>query len=392
MQVWTDNTGLHAVRQCLNGKADNDGDIRGLLQFATLLIYGDRMQVNGFEIPVISERTEELVHALALMTPNQTLLEIAPITAQEYAEACTAAADRAASDLPFVFNPDEHIHLRLGPPDLPRELLDRQVNCVRLACLTDESDELSAIRQHALADRAVGAVDYMFATSAGLRRAVSTMVSAHAQWTDQHSYQLNVFLRYQLNDQLGACRSAIYAPAVGRAELIHKRHKFVTEALVGELDDVLTELRGTPLGIPSVSAALVSRSKGEPKAILVESLEMRERARSIRQWLSHLVDRSVRRNERFELMSQIRSLGADLRKDLALDSAPRFLDAVDVTFIVGLPAPSVSAVKLFEWMQYNRGRKQRALLTDIVKSAAYYDSFPRDYSRLASACSRNRDR
>lgn len=390
MRLWIDNTGLHAVRQCLNGHADNDADIRGLLQFATLLIYADCLQVNGFEIAVIAERTEEIAHDLAEMNSSQSFLKIDQVSQQDYAKACVSAADRAADDLPFIFNPDEHLLLRLGPPDLPPSLLERQVNCVRLASLAEDSDELTALRQEALIDKAVGAVDYMFATSECLRDAVSAMVSTHSKWTDQHSYRLNVFLRYQLNDQLGLSRSAIYAPAVGRAELINTRHKFVTDALLGEVDDILTELRGAPMGVPSVAAALVARAKGEPRAIIMEALSMRERAQPIREWLSHLVDRSKESNDRFELLSQIRSLGADLRKDLSLDSAPRFLDAVDVTFIVGLPAPSVSAVKLFEWLRYNRGRRQRAVLTDVVRSTAYNESFPRDYRHLTSACSRNR--
>lgn len=61
MKIWIDNSGLHSAAQCLDGRASlsHDYHLRGLLQFATLIIFSDSLSLNGFEDSGIAARSAE---------------------------------------------------------------------------------------------------------------------------------------------------------------------------------------------------------------------------------------------------------------------------------------------------------------------------------------------
>ena len=240
--------------------------------------------------------------------------------------------------------------------------------------------------------KAVGAVEYMLSISPELRSAVTALMHGYPNWTDTQSYQLNVFLRYHLNDALAQQSFGTYAPAVGRAESIEQHNSFLLTSLRDLVDTVVDEFRQAPLAVPSLTTALLERSHGDPRGVLQEAIKLRVKAKHLRSWLRQHVDhlREDTPEGRFEIREQIKTLGEQLRKDVKLEESPRLSDAIDVRFVVGIPAPSVSGKKLIEWLRYRMASRYTAVLTDIVKVTAFSDIVYDDFAKLIRNCSRER--
>jgi len=378
MKLWIDNTGLQSAGQCLDGRASphHDYDVRGLLQLATLIIYGNSINLNGFESDKIAERSKEIIEQLTSLGITPDILSISPVTETQYALACKTAADAVASDLHESFNPNEYQMLGGEPPDLPRGAYERQVAFITLAGEPDDSPRLQQAIETALMDKAVGAVEYMLACSPRLREAVAQMMYDHGHWTQSYSYQLNVFLRYHLNDALGEQSFSKYAPAVARGELIDRRHQYIIKALGKELDHIAAELRGEPLGIPSTISAILERSKGEPEAVLKVSRDFREHSGPLRNALGALADHhsADTPESRFDIHNQLRELGKQLRRNVGLANPAKLRDAVEIRLVLGIPFAFISGKELAKWVGERRQRKKTAVLTEILKASVYSDS------------------
>jgi hypothetical protein len=145
MQLWIDNTGLQSAGLCLDGRASlaHDYDVRGLLQLATLVIYGNKVSLNGFEDNIIAKRSHEIVEHLQTIGITEDILSINPVTEAEYALACKTAADSIAPELCDGFNHDEFKLIGGEPPDLPRGFQERQVKYVALASEQEGSIKLA---------------------------------------------------------------------------------------------------------------------------------------------------------------------------------------------------------------------------------------------------------
>ena len=388
MQLWIDNTGLQSAGLCLDGRASlaHDYDIRGLLQLATLVIYGNKVSLNGFEDDIVANRSHEIVEQLRTFGITKDILSINPVTEAEYALACKTAADSIATDLCDGFNFDESKLLGVEPPDLPRGLQERQVkySYVALASEREGSAKLQEVEANALTDKAAGAVEYMLAASPALRAAVARLLAMYPNWGDRNSYALNVLLRYHLNDALGEQSFSNYAPAIARAELVSRRNQFVIEALGNTIDSAVFDLRGEPLGVPSTLAALLQRAKGEPRAILKVAMEFRERSKPLRDMLEALTLKypGDTPESRFEIQKQINELGRQLRRDVGLEKATELRDAVEIQLILGIPVPSVSGKKIAKWVQEQVQSSRTAILTELVKASAYSDFSTHLYEKL----------
>lgn len=393
MRIWIDNSGLQSAAQCLDGRASRSHDyhVRGLLQFATLLIFSDRLSLNGFEDPGIAARSAEIIQQLEGLGITKDIVSVSPVTEAEYALGCQTAADSVADVLVGSFNPNEHLLVAGEPPDLPRGLRERQVAAVSLCSEPDESAKLHRIRKTALKDKAIGAVEYMLASSQPLREAVKRAVGFHTQWGDEQSYQLNIFLRYHLNAALAEQAFSKYAPAVARAELIQRDSQYLVEALQELVDHVAQELRGGSLGVPSTLVALIQRSKGEPRALLKVAMEFRQHSGPLRRALGLLATKYADDTPegRFEIHKTIAELGHQLKRDVGLEKSTKLGDAVEFRLILGVtPTLSLSGRELMKWYAERRRRKQTAVLTELVKASAYSDLSTDLYGKLRTASTR----
>jgi hypothetical protein len=392
MKLWIDNTGLQSAGLCLDGRASSahDYDVRGLLQLATLVIYGNNISLNGFEDTIIANRSHEIVQQLETVGITEDILTIRPLKEAEYALACKTAADSIAPNLCDGFNPHEFRVIGGEPPDLPRGLQERQVRYMALAREQEGSAKLQEVEENALTDKAVGAVEYMLVSSPALREAVARILDLYPNWDDRNSYHLNVFLRYHLNDALGDQSFSKYAPALARAELVSRRNQYVIDALGDTLDKAVADLRSEPLGVPSTLAALLQRAKGEPRAILKVARELRERSRPLRDVLDTLTVKYPEDTpeSRFEIRKQVNELGRQLRRDVGLDPGTQLRDAVEFKFVIGIPVLSVSGKEIMKWVQEQMRSRRTAVLTELVKASAYSDLSTQLYEKLRDRSTR----
>ena len=390
MKLWIDNTGLQSAGLCVEGRArpDHDYDVRGLLQLATLIIYGNTIALNGFEDDIIAKRTQEIVGRLERLGITKDTLSICPVSEIEYGLACRTAADTVASTLGDDYNPDDSAILGTEPPDLPRGIEERQIEFVALAQEPQGSAKLEAVEKSALRDRAVGAVEYMMACSPALREAVARILATHPTFGYHQRYDLNILLRYHLNEALGEQSFSRYTPAIGRAERLNRRAQFVFEALGSIVDKAANDLRAKlqpdPLGVPSLLAALLQRSKGEPSGVLKSAMEFRQRSGPLRNALAILASKypDDTPESRYEMQQEINELGQQLRRDVRLEKPVKFTDALEVRFVIGIPVLSASGKEILKWMQQVKQRRRTAVLTELVKASAHADFSSGLYKKL----------
>lgn len=373
MRIWMDNTGLLSAAQCLEGRADpkHDNDIRSLLQLATLVIFSNHIYLNGFDCDEVADRSQEIVTQFGTYGMTEDIISTVPESEETYARACKTTAELIAPSLSRFFNPEVGNLLGVVPPGFPPDLLRRNINCINLADESDGSEILQHYETNALKDKAVGAVEYMLATTPELRKSVRKIRSSYSDWNDDHRYQLNIFLRYHLNYFLGKEYSSTYAPAVGRADLVTQSTEWVQVALGKMIDSVATELSGREMGIPSTLVALLEHSKGEPHAILEVAMRFRERSETLRDTLESLSSNHLDGDPtaRFKITTEIKKLGSQLRKDLGLEDRTRLSGAFDYHLFA--PFVTMKGVELAKWSQERKESRRVAVLTEIVKSSAY---------------------
>lgn len=384
MHLWIDNTGLHGAGKCLLGEARTDYEIKGLLQLATLIVFADTIEVGDFEAPVVAATSADFRDMLLNIGLEEGALLIHPKSREDYALACRGAADFAGEELVHRFRADEQVILGLPEPNIPRGAQFRPERTEWIVHLTDAS-ELAKVNECALNTRAMGAVDYMLSGSARLRHALLQLISEEPDWSSGHTFQVESMLRAYLNDHLAQQVDATYAPAPHRADVITRQNHWVLEQLSNALDPIVNELRPEPLGIASVFEALIRRAKGEPRGIIGEALNMRERAAPLRPLLSKLQHAGIggEPSSLHEIKQKIADVARGVRIDLGLESP---WDALKIETPLGLPKPSMPLNALIDWARFRASMGRRAVLTDVVQSAAHLGVDSAIYDKLVSRC------
>lgn len=136
--------------------------------------------------------------------------------------------------------------------------------------------------------------------------------------------------------------------------------------------------------MPSTLAAILQRSKGEPEAVIKVANEFRQHSKPLRDRLESLAEKNPddTPESRFEIRSEIGELGRQLRRDVGLDKATTFLDAVEIRFVIGLPMPFISGKELIKWLHERRQKRRTAVLTELVRASAYSDLSTDLYNKL----------
>lgn len=388
MKLWLDNTGIHSVGACFDGSARGDFDIKGLLQFATYMVFCDKLYINGFEASFIAERTFDIVDKLYSKGFDKSSLIIIPHNESTYGEACKAAANEAADDLRIAFNPKENELLGLQPLDIPERVMAAQASFIELANDKLDPQRLYEVRKTALLEKAVGAVGFMLASSPDLRKEIRSMISSAKRWSNADSHQLNGFLRYYLNDSLARMKGANHAPAVARAQLLRDRNLYIVEQVSRSIDNCSKRLRSLPLGLPSVSTTLIAKSKGDPIGVIREAIALREKMNEARLWITKKIGRlnSDDPEDLFEIDKIIKDVFHMVEMDLGLTKAPKFRDAIEILFVLGVPVPRLSGSKIYDWVEYRWKKRKINILSGISKASAFTKNQSTYYKELELKC------
>lgn len=393
VKLWIDNTGLQSAGLCLEGRASpaTDNDPRGLLQLATLIAFGNEISLNEFEHGDFQQRTISAIELLKNVGIDENIINVAPITEKQYARACQNAAEEASKTLKNSFNPDVKNLLGLEPAERPRATFARQIRFVDWVRFSKVAPDFAEVKETALSEKGIGAVEYMISCSPVLRDVIYDIINMSDFWDDDKSYNLMMYLRYCLNQSLAKNGNHIYSPAVTRASLICQQNDYIVSLVVKEIDDIVRELRSVPLGIPSTFEFFLNKSKGDPKGIVETALEIRNFTGPLRdklQKISYDLNAESSR-EFFEARKEIKELGAQLRRDTKLKGKARFIDAVSITFVFGIPTVKLSGKDLLEWIVQMRNKRRNSVLTDIARTAVLSNSGDQYYKNLRISASAN---
>lgn len=187
MNIFLDNTGLHSVGRCLEGQGVGEVDIKGLLQFATELIFSQNISISSFETEDIQDRSELIKVALAGAGLASKTIRIKPYTSLEYAEACERAADRFSEDFKYIF-PEVSLPIGMDPKALTVDLrtnahLDYVHSLVKQEWGPHHLEEIAST---ALNDKATGSVAYILSNFPSLWKRVRRAAKM-PEWTLRES-------------------------------------------------------------------------------------------------------------------------------------------------------------------------------------------------------------
>lgn len=392
MRVWIDNTGLQSATSCIYGKGslEHYNDPLGLLQLATLVVFSSEISLNGFEDPVIQENSENAISRLTQLGIDG-LITIESLKTADYAAACRRAAHEMSDDLVEGFVPDEKALHGVEPPELPRGTNAQQTRYVTL--LDKPDDELREIATTTLDDhKATGAIDYMIAISPQLRNRLRTLQSKKGSLGLRSAYSMNIAMRFNLNRCLADDYESTYMASVGRSNLVARRSDLVLSRVLTDVDDVVSSLRDKELGVPSVYAYLLDKSKGDPEGLVVEALVLREKTTEVRTVLGEL-ENAIRSGEPRTINSakiEIRKLGEQLRRDVGLTPDTKLVDAISFKLALGIiPTFAISGKGITRYWRERQLRKKLTAVADVALGAAAISRANRNLQRLYDRASIN---
>jgi hypothetical protein len=370
MNLWLDNTGVHAAARCLDGRAAATIDIKGLLQFATLVVFSDQLNVSVFQQADVRRHTEWFGANLLSMGLEPKCLNLREYSASSFFQICRNAAENAASELHSVFEISSNRRqvIGLGPLVHPPRAVVPSESPLALVEQRFDSATYRDIAEEAAARKADGACTYMVATSPSLRQAIRRTVRGNVPG-NQH--QLTAALNYFVNATMAEREQTTYAPAVRRAELIRADTDGIAHRFDAAIADLLAKVRPLALGALPIAEAIIARSAGCADGVLEEAIRLRNVAAPLRAALSRRLRGISRGSFDFDaaLAAEISECTDLLAIELKLQKRPKLLDALDVTFVVGIPSPELSLRDLGTWLNFRWKRKKVAVLTEISRWA-----------------------
>ncbi len=387
MRVWLDNTGIQAAALCLDGRGRSSDDVKEFLQLATLIAFSDALLVNGFEVPEVARRTEEIRETLVSLGLRESAFCIQGESKASFVAACAEAAEHAADDLRFGFGPTDVSTEGILPPSIDSATRKRQAALPPGLINAPTEQVLCEVREEALSRKAGGAIQLMLTESERLRRAVAEADWGPKQLSDAHAQQLSSYLRCYLNETLAARYSSKYAPAVARAVLMRRNNQLAIAAIERSLEQVVQELSPEPLGAPPVASYLIQKAHGEPKGVIAEAIRLREKTSELRGWLRRRLEPVEGNYSAYahEVATGAETLRVLVRQALKPGSEDRLTAGIELHFVLGAPTASLSLDSLRTWMKSHMARRRTAILTEISRAAAYPGD-PLAVQRLRANC------
>ncbi len=370
MRYWIDNTSLHAVGRCMDGRGQGELDVSALLQFATQIVFVDTVQFGLFEISSVRARSAQVHESLSTLGVHGSFVKPHEFSISEFASACHSAAEELASDLEwtaFTERPTGTSFLALAHPD--QSTLDPRIldDLHRLIVGSVGEDEIDTILKGTLQEKkAAGSDEYMLAASQPLRTILNEIAST-GHWTRDDSGLFTVYSRFYLNQQLARRRGVVYAPSVARSRIVHQSIQTLLAGLTLEVGRIALECEPVLLEVPSIADILVRRGRSDPIGIIEEAVSARESTASLRAYLSSwILEGDMNSNEWRSARKEISELALAVRRDLGLAKAPILLDAIELSGF-GL-TPKIRVGKLWEWLQYTITRRRITALSEFAKA------------------------
>jgi hypothetical protein len=382
MRVFVDNTGLHAVYRCLEGRAIGEVDVLGLLQFATQIVFCDEILVGAYEVSEVRERTRGFLTELGAIGIDGPVSQ-RTCSPDEWVRGCMEVGLDFAEDFEHLI-PDHACAFAGTAPDASNGARSADHGLHELIAFDHGESELEVRAAAALERHGAGIVEYTFAACPSLWQTARRAFQKRGGWPQEVSDHLSVLLRIYGNDFGASQFDAQYAPAVARSRLLRRGSELVYERLAATVADAASKLSSGRLPVPSVSNVLAVRSKGDPRGVLMEACRLRESASALRSVLRELKIKPGcnETDDALKIAHRLKEISTYVEAELGIVDAPKFTDALQISFILGIPAIGLDAVRLMDWFRHRWNRRRVAVLTDLSKAAAFQGDATREYRRL----------
>ncbi len=389
MNRFLDNTGFHAVGRCLSRKGVGEIDVRGLLQFATELVFSERLVISGFEIPSIKECSEALRSILVDdMGLEPEAINIAPYEAPEYGKACEEAGKTLFTDLRYLSRE------LLSPPQVPPEALkpylppENQTLAEMIYNLVTkqwDQSKLQEIARDSLKPNGAGSVPYTLLKCPGMLEQVRTM-AGDRNWSPKTCDNLIAAVRCHINAELAKEKNCAYSPAVARAELLRKANRTMVECLAMITVDAARSLLPRMQELPHIGDALIKNAKGDPKGVISEAITFRSRAAELRAYLAKRLRAYQHGTDDWcdAVSREGTRLARALQVELNPDEGPRLRDAIQLQLLP--PFFSIDPGSLDKWAEHRRVRRHVIVLAGMAKAIAFGSNKPHAFKKLVDEC------
>jgi hypothetical protein len=388
MHHWLDNTSIHSVGRCLEGRGQGAIDVSALLQLATQIVFVEALRFGSYESKPSQERSDHIRTQLIESGLHKKSIVSYGMDRDVVALACSNAVHRFEADLEWVAptaDPDRAALMFAQPEGIIHaEVIGRVHGLITQPIDPVKIDEI--LNKSYLQERkSTGSDEFMLVSSIPFLQTIQR-IARERTWTMEHTHELTVYLRYYLNQEFAASHSSVYAPSIARARVVRARTNTLLEQLEKEIGKVAQEYEPTLLNLPSLADVLVRKGRADPKGILIEAIEAREKARPIRRDLAPFVSHELSTDsEAWHKGRQIlREHAAALRQDMGLDAATRLFDAFEIN-VIGL-TPRIRVGKVLEWLEARRARRRISVLGEFAKVMADTRVDPARYVKLYQRC------
>ena len=384
MDLMIDNTSFHSFGRCLAGKAKNpDSDLLGFLNFIVEFVFSSNLLISEFEHTEPMVTTEMFLDLLQTMGVGTLAVRVNELSDVAFEEAVCNTQRKLALNLDG-FLPSSDLSIAVGWSEIGKTNQEYMTEfdhfLRRVKEAQDPTEELERLEFR----RSLDAVKYVLLKDTRLLEGIAARMESGSEWGVSWSGQLDMTVRYLLNESLAPFHKSLYAPAVERADLLRSRNSrivdIVDKVLSGRInEDIVPDtdsFRETILSgvkFPSILIHLVDMSKGDLKTLLLGAMELKEEMTEVRSVLDRHIENmnSGKPGPRADSEAELQELSGIVFERVWRKRPCSVLESIDMALFPPLPSVNLGGVASY-FQDLWRARKI-SVLTDISCKASMKD-------------------
>lgn len=374
MKTLLDNTGVHsATKIFFNNNNYREIDLQGFLQLCITIIFTDELVVNiSNESPQVNDITYRTLQKFSDFGFDKTLFSHTNFTENDYDRIYKKGADELSDEIHFIFSPNNNKIEGLFPEGLTNNYLEMGTRFAEFSVKHYNSQYFyDDIISKWKSDKVVELTDYLISISPLLRTSIKDFVVAHPNISKEQLYQLNIFMRYRINEFFASEKKATHTPSVARAKMIRNSQLNLINTVEDKLNKLVKEIKGVDMIMPSIMDYLIINSKGNINKLVDLTLKLREKAKPLRA----LIDKTLK-NHKLDDIESKHKLDKELDKLIEIVKFDLGINTPDISQVFEFTTSSfllfdIKQDKFKEWYRYRTKKNKVAILTEVSKFAIY---------------------
>lgn len=382
MKTLFDVTGLHSAVSPFLKEEISEIDLYGMIQLCISTIFFDEILIdNRKEKSEVSNFTDQAIDKLVTLGFDKGIIGFTDFSKKDYDELYETGAKELSNEINWLFSTKETDLRGLYPEGLNKDYLKMGSEFSRIAA-NSSGNIFEDIIGNWESKKTTELADYLVAISPELRESIIYFNENNPNITNEQFFQLNIFMRYRLNELFSLNKGATHTPSVARAKLVLGGEKFLIKKVENKLDKLTSEIKGVGMLMPSIMDYLLQNSRGDIDRLLALTIEFREKAKPLRELIGETLSTcDINQPEgKHQLDKKLDELIEIVRQDLGVDT-PQFKDVLQFT-LSSWVFFDIDQNKLIDWIKYRKNRKRVSVLTEVSKFAIYNDNLNQNYELM----------